>query len=469
MAVVTTEYNNYNILNAARMSRAAYDEFGSANAALQQTGLSSSGWENVTDRLSLSAGGVSNRYFKNEEAAGLVLQNKLTNSYAIVFRGTDSFFQTDLSDATLYQENHYDKLVPMIDAAVTYFETSPAGTVYITGHSLGGAMVEQLTAQGSSALDDYVSGGNRFQFITFGSVGLADDGTSLPRSAYSHKILNINDSADPAFLALGSRQSGYSLVFDVPFLSYTDTGLSLFNSTWSNLAGGLSAPHKMINYLGTVEDLTSNLNSYPLLQFIGSDLGDQLEGGTSSVKIFGGSGNDTIFGNSAADQIYGNKDRDFIDSGSNNDTVFGGQGNDTISGGSGNDSIFGNSENDWIMAGNGNDYLHGGKGNDIISGDLGNDTIIGGEGNDDLFGGNGGDRFVVDQGRDIVYDFLPAFDFIGLKVGTVVGNLTRGSIFAAAVSEDASGNVIITYNSASIELRGIRKSDVSSSILEFGF
>jgi phospholipase/lecithinase/hemolysin len=103
--------------------------------------------------------------------------------------------------------------------------------------------------------------------------------------------------------------------------------------------------------------------------------------------------------------------------------VVGLAGNDTIVGTVNNDRIYGNQDADILVGEAGDDALRGGKGNDFLLGGPGDDILIGDLGQADqifgdvLSGGDGNDVFML-QGNntvaDIVIDFNPVEDRIGL-------------------------------------------------------
>ncbi|VXD23989.1 conserved hypothetical protein [Planktothrix serta PCC 8927] len=114
-----------------------------------------------------------------------------------------------------------------------------------------------------------------------------------------------------------------------------------------------------------------------------------------------------------------------------NDTVFGSTITDIIIGNQGDDSLLGNDGNDWISGDQDNDYIDGGAADDILGGGTGQDTIFGNWGGDSLYGGEDSDLFVVQldiattnvYSGDLIWDFNPAEDMIGLK-----GGFTEASI-----------------------------------------
>ncbi|HEY9646574.1 MAG TPA: hypothetical protein V6C88_09405 [Chroococcidiopsis sp.] len=112
--------------------------------------------------------------------------------------------------------------------------------------------------------------------------------------------------------------------------------------------------------------------------------------------------------------------------GSNGSNGGGGNGgNPPSSGTPGNDMLTGNGGSDTLLGLGGNDMLTGSGGNDILKGGAGNDTIRGGVGNDLIWGGLGRDIIALEYGpgRDVIRDFNPNGDKLGLTPGLSYGQL----------------------------------------------
>ena len=105
---------------------------------------------------------------------------------------------------------------------------------------------------------------------------------------------------------------------------------------------------------------------------------------------------------------------DFISATPQADQISGLEGDDTINGNEGNDTIRGNQGSDIIAGGPGSDLLFGNLGSDVLFGDGGRDTLIGGSGTDIFVLGPGGTDL---SGLDLITDFLPGEDLIGLRGG----------------------------------------------------
>jgi len=113
-------------------------------------------------------------------------------------------------------------------------------------------------------------------------------------------------------------------------------------------------------------------------QVVGSEFGDRLTGGDSSILFAGGAGTDTLIGSRGGDVLSGGADGDRIDGGAGYDLIGGGGGRDTLLGGAGVDTLFGDG---------GSDRIEGGYGDNLVLWDPsvdGNDTLVGGTAFDEV-------------------------------------------------------------------------------------
>lgn len=101
----------------------------------------------------------------------------------------------------------------------------------------------------------------------------------------------------------------------------------------------------------------------------------------------------------------------------------------------------------------GNDRLEAGNWGDELYGGAGNDTLVSGAGNDTFVGGTGRDSFVfsTDWGHDVIRDFRPGVDRIGL-------DMTLAEAGALELAETAAGAVIHDGKN-SLLLEGVRESE----------
>ncbi|MGF1493573.1 MAG: right-handed parallel beta-helix repeat-containing protein [Microcoleaceae cyanobacterium] len=145
--------------------------------------------------------------------------------------------------------------------------------------------------------------------------------------------------------------------------------------------------------------------------------------------------------------------------GIDSDLIYGGIDRDRIKGKGGNDLLFGGDERDTIDGGNGNDLLVGGDDKDRINGGQGNDVIDGAQGNDLLRGGPGADIFVVnsDSGRDLIIDFEPGIDFIGITDDSMLKLQSSSTHLERTLIKDEAGKTLAI-------LRGVDSSEIDDDI-----
>lgn len=150
------------------------------------------------------------------------------------------------------------------------------------------------------------------------------------------------------------------------------------------------------NFLGMRGTSDANLFDLSAVQFYQSSNAFELQQGADtfigsdlSENVNGGSGADTLTGNGGDDVLSGGSGRDIIDGDAGADVMLGGGGHDSIKGGSGTDTLLGQ------------------NGNDTLKGQGDNDRLNGGEGDDILTGGSGEDHFIFDStfGDDTITDF----------------------------------------------------------------
>lgn len=188
-------------------------------------------------------------------------------------------------------------------------------------------------------------------------------------------------------------------------------------------------------------------------------------------------GNDTVVASIGNQRILGNAGDDLLFGGNDQDKLAGGQGNDVLVGGLGNDLLLGNFDNDDLLGDQDDDTLRGGQGGDRLDGGSGNDWLFGDFGVDALTGSDGFDTFVIranapnplagvryvnpnlpatspnyvvfDPGigpvdgsnpfaADVITDFNPQEDFLGLDSGLVYSNLRfdTGQNITGGISND---------------------------------
>ncbi|GAB4474119.1 MAG: hypothetical protein OHK0037_34870 [Elainellaceae cyanobacterium] len=189
---------------------------------------------------------------------------------------------------------------------------------------------------------------------------------------------------------------------------------------------------------------------------IGTPGPDFLTGTADADLIFGEDGDDYLLGAAGNDQVNGGNGNDLLQGNAGNDLVDGGAGNDTLSAGIGNDTLNGDVGDDLLYADSGLNQLNGGQGADtLVAGTGGRDIMTGGNGRDVfvLANGTGGSRR---RGANVITDFNPNQDRIGLASGLRFNDLS----FAQGTGNNRN-NVIIRNRQTGEFLAIVRNVNVS--------
>jgi Ca2+-binding RTX toxin-like protein len=399
-------------------------------------------------------------------AEGVLLHNAETHALAIGFRGVggvggDLGRLVDFYETGFDQAGHFAKFAPLLNAAAEFIADpdNAIETVYVGGHSLGGAMVQQVFADQD---DRFFNEDLTVVGATFASPG-ARDVPEEPSTAET-QLLHTGGEGDPVFglldnsalllplvaavgptvenvvaqfgidldsmaeaqevLAFPSLPRGATLdMFEMPLLS---TALDPATLTLPEIhSNSLNAQvFGELNQLGltTQEFLTAdrvvayvtpdgaaasndvfasdNQGNDIVAGFAGNDM---LFGGSGDDIIGGGDDRDTVGGNRGDDRLYGQEGNDLLRGGVDEDELYGGPGFDELHGQSGQDRLWGGAGNDLLEGGSGDDRLSGQGGNDALFGLTGDDRLFGGPQSDALYGGGGDDRLFGGGGNDALF------------------------------------------------------------------
>ena len=445
------------------------DQDGGGWTALGRSELDPAGTANP-----LPAGAFdSDGYYVDGNAAALVAVKGDTLTVAV--RGSDE--SADYSDALHDQFGHFQRLVPLLDKVFAYLSahTDTISHLYVTGHSLGGAMA-QYFAQ-SYPVDTALPDGIDVKIATFGSPG-----TPLaPTTPLARTIVNFGHTQDYIFehdLGVGGAPGTYQALASLALVSETpdqvNAELGDLNRVGTNIAidapntdwkwGNLTVldgyaalvgehaeemygrsidsfansiftarflahpdDHKLIVDTlysppgGQVHILDNSAEIQPL--FIVGDSGlsadypayaddDLIRGGAAGDWIDGGIGADKIFGKEGPDWLYGGSGSDVLNGNSGNDSLVGAGGADLLSGGGGHDKLRGGGRDDTLNGDGWGDRLYGGAGSDRLNGGAGNDTLSGDNGGDALKGLLGADVLIGGGGDDRLFGGKQADIFV---------------------------------------------------------
>ncbi|XWN32597.1 MAG: hypothetical protein ROR55_05655 [Devosia sp.] len=364
-------------------------------------------------------------------AAARVMQKD--DTLVVSFQGTDQLIETllytEIGNTDVYIEN----FKALLEAVAQYAEDEGIGTIWITGHSLGAAAVNELNDIKDTAFDGAFS---EAVFVSFATPELfegADD------------VLNIGYTNDPVFKSVeqgGTFESATNniLYYNISYLSGQENSGSTAAEVL-NLVEGLLFVHNIPNYIDGVGRITQS-EFYDEMTRDSYVIVDDFFG---TVKALEGT---DFFGQ--ATYFIGSDDNDRIVGGTANDSIEGFGGNDRLLGGDGDDVILGGEGRDLLRGQSGNDMLSGGDGNDRVVGGAGDDTLKGDAGIDRLIGGDGSDHYIVDFSQpfgvdtilfDVAEDSLE-FENSGLTLQDLEAAYTAG--FAAGTFDfGAQGTIVL--------------------------
>ncbi|HRB97509.1 MAG TPA: hypothetical protein PKY67_07345 [Nitrosomonas sp.] len=336
---------------------------------------------------------MTNGLYHNGNAAAFVA--RVDDAIVISFRGTNDngpdpdYIHPDKDQwgeigSGGSMRDHYQLLKPLIDAVDNYVSTNNIGKVYVTGHSLGGAMAIEYMARPEHA-------GAKYQAITFAAPDFTKNNADRVSYADDSRIIQIEVSEDPVpqtwDVLIDQNRPGDVIRFagnqtlDEPDPIGLKLGpIALF---WANTAN-----HSMDYY----RQITDSVDAGSWVRI----LDDLDKRGDQTVFLGGRRDGDNFFVDEGGDTLTDTDldQEDINHLGDDNIEIFyGGRGDDTLTGGG---------TKELLLGGSGNDKLYGNGDVDRLFGDAGNDTLDGGSGVDTLIGGLGDDTYVIDNAMDII-------------------------------------------------------------------
>ena len=304
-SVNTTEVVGDNINNATTAAEAA--DFTLANQYLEllDHGDMPSLAPTASGNASFPANGLEDGIFTRENAAALV--GRADDALFVAFRGTNDFdggigdllFGTpDRNDwSAAGKASHYALFADLRSAINTFLIANPSVTkVYVTGHSLGGAMAHAFMQEHA--------GDARYEAVTFGSLGFGGTDINDPRIT---NLLNTNDIAQ----LYDDRTDGDdNMLINGIADSVTSHSMDLYLA----IARFMHAEGIDLNQIRSLngidyDSLVMRVTEVGTAFAVGAGA-DILNGTGSHDLILGGPGNDTLNGLTGIDYLNGGKDND---------------------------------------------------------------------------------------------------------------------------------------------------------------
>ena len=289
------------------------------------------GWGNITPNLDLDNERITGNSYKKLQAGAAVFQK--ADTLILAFRGSDTIADSAYWASRFLRQGHYTLFNELFAALGSYINENKLSKLLVTGHSLGGAMVEYFMTDNP---------GNQYAAVAFASPEASFDVSDT-------RLLNIGHDNDIV----------YSAVLDkFPRTVNSTTKLNIAvgpehfrNFTVSENLSRLVQPHYQGHYPYTTERvlnsvyynqmrrdslviidrtdsevLTKEFSSFGPFAETAFILGeaddeDRLRGYAKDDVLEGLGGNDTLIGDEVSTAFF-----------SGDDTLDGGAGDDTLNG-----------------------------------------------------------------------------------------------------------------------------------------
>ena len=270
--------------------------------------------------------GIRDGIFLAANAAALV--GRSSDALFVAFRGTN-----DSSDVAQWinMPGHFALLEGFAFEIAWYLVNNPdVETVYLTGHSLGAAMVRPAIATIEAYFADYYPDVDvAFEAVTFATPGYGNGGNYA-----DPRITNFWTDNDiiqlPTYVkSIGGDQNTFADgIFDAPVFNSSSHSMDLYLA----LATFLSEE-------GIDIAQVKSLNGIDYDNFV-------MKVTEQSGRFYVGVGANTLNGSKLDDAMFGGLSADKLNGAGGRDSLFGGKGTDTLNGGAGKDWLKGGSEAD---------------------------------------------------------------------------------------------------------------------------
>ncbi|MEQ1578445.1 MAG: M10 family metallopeptidase C-terminal domain-containing protein [Hyphomicrobium sp.] len=275
--------------------------------------------------------GLTGGVYTHGNAAAII--GRSTDALFLSFRGTndtagagDVLFGTPDNNQWSDPAAHYAEFADLIAAVDAYVAngTNAITKVYVSGHSLGGAMAQEFMRTHAGAL---------YEAVTFASIG-----SDLPGGA---------DQSDPRETNIWINNDISRVRFavtheDVGDNNFVDSGLGFFSAgsihdmrVYTSLSQFLDAnavPLSAINGTGAldIDSLILRVSDFRPADGV-------YEFGAANDFLIGTGDADIIAGGAGTDRLEGRSGADYLSGGAGDDHLLGGQQADTLRGGAGGD------------------------------------------------------------------------------------------------------------------------------------
>jgi Ca2+-binding RTX toxin-like protein len=472
--------------------------------------------------------GMRNGYFTNGNAAAFVARS--SDAIVISFRGTndvvgddrgnyllgggtfdtDHWIDTGFGDEGM--SDHYALFEELVAGLDAYVAATGIARVYVTGHSLGGAMVNAFMDEHSNTttvqyeaatfaspgyllvdfdtrITNFLSDSDTIGVADFfnatpGDDNLLFDGMTDGDEAHSMALYNavtrfiyeagLSDALitgrfdSYVYMAQGTSVTGFTVGTQADTLVGTSDDDCVLGGTANDTLSGLDGADWLLGGTGTdTADFSGEFNAggdngvyVDLASGFAQDgfgnydslLSIEYVRGTNRDRASGSLG-DIIIGDNGANTIYGLGGLDYIIGGLGSDTI------DTGAGQSGSvgDIALGGGGVDRLTGGSGATFLYGNDGSDTLFGGAGDDWLIGGDfsgtavGTDTMYGGDGADVLAVGSagGRGNMYGGS-GNDIVYGGTGTIGDDILSGGA-GSDLMYGAEGNDTYSFGSADLE------------------